>query len=141
VNATALPNFSLVIPNGCDDAHDCSFSSTDSWLQTNIGALLNSSYFQPGGDGLLILWFDEGSLSGLTDSCGTNIADNRASSSSCSGGGGRIAVVVAANDLKAANYKSSVYYQHPSVTRSVCEALGIATPSPAVGAVDFSDFF
>ncbi len=141
VSSTALPNFSLVIPNGCDDAHDCGFSSTDSWLQTNIGALLNSSYFQPGGDGLLIVWFDEGSLSGLTDSCGTNIADNRSSSSSCSGGGGRIAVVVAASDLKAANYKSSVYYQHPSVTRTVCDALGITTPSPAAGAVDFGDFF
>jgi hypothetical protein len=141
VNATALPNFSLVIPNGCDDAHDCSFSSTDSWLQTNIGALLNSSYFQPGGDGLLIVWFDEGSLSSFTDSCVTNGEDDRTSSTVCTGGGGRTAVVVAADDLKSANYKSSVYYQHPSVTRSVCEALGVTTPSPAASAVDFSDFF
>ena len=110
-------------------------------MQTNIGALLNSSYFQPGGDGLLIVWFDEGSLSGLTDSCGTNIADNRTSGTVCTGGGGRTAVVVAADDLKSANYKSSVYYQHPSVTRSVCEALGVTTPAPAASAVDFSDFF
>jgi acid phosphatase len=142
VSATALPNFSLVIPNGCDDAHDCSFSSTDSWLQTNIGALLNSSYFQAGGDGLLILWFDEGSLSGFTAACGTTAhADNRLNSTTCSGGGGRIAVVVAAPDLTAANFKSSVYFQHPSVTKSVCEALGIPTPSPAASAADFSGFF
>lgn len=144
LNAGRLPNFSLVIPNGCDDAHDsgCSnFSAADSWLQTNIGALLNTSYFKPGGDGLLILWFDEGSLSGLTDSCGTNIGDNRSSSTSCSGGGGRIAVVVAAPDLTSANFKSSVYFQHPSVTRSVCEALGIPVPSPASSAADFSGFF
>ena len=142
LNAGRLPNFSLVIPNGCDDAHDCgNFSTADSWLRTNIGALLSKSYFQPGGDGLLILWFDEGSLSGLTDSCGTNIGDNRSSSTSCSGGGGRIAVVVAAPDLVAGNFKSSVYFQHPSVTKSVCEALGIPVPSPAAGAADFSGFF
>ena len=49
--------------------------------------------------------------------------------------------MVAADDLKSANYKSSVYYRHPSVTRSVCEALGVPTPSPAASAVDFSDFF
>jgi phosphatidylinositol-3-phosphatase len=141
LNAGRLPNFSLVIPNGCDDAHDCNnFSTADSWLQTNIGALLNTSWFQPGGDGLLILWFDEGSLSGLTDSCGTNIGDNRSSGSSCSGGGGRIAVVVAAPDARA-NFQSTVYFQHPSVTKSVCEALGIPIPSPASGAADFSGFF
>ncbi|HEY3570712.1 MAG TPA: alkaline phosphatase family protein [Thermoanaerobaculia bacterium] len=142
INAGRLPNFSLVIPNGCDDAHDCSFSTTDSWMQTNIGALLNSSWFQPGGDGLLILWFDEGSLSGFTAACGTTAhADNRSSSTSCSGGGGRTAVVVVAPDLKAANYKSPVYYQHPSVTHSVCNALGINTPAPASTATDFTDFF
>jgi hypothetical protein len=142
LNASRLPNFSLIIPNGCDDAHDCSFSTTDSWMQTNIGALLNTSYFKPGGDGLLILWFDEGSLSGFTAACGTTAhADNRSTSTNCSGGGGRTAVVVVAPDLKSANYKSSVYYQHPSVTHSVCNALGISTPSPASTATDFTDFF
>jgi phosphatidylinositol-3-phosphatase len=142
LNAGRLPNFSLIIPNGCDDAHDCSFSTTDSWMKTNIGALLNKSWFQPGGDGLLILWFDEGSLSGFTAACGTTAhADNRSSSTSCSGGGGRTAVVVVAPDLKAANYKSSVYYQHPSVTHTACNALGISTPSPAAGATDFTNFF
>jgi phosphoesterase family protein len=142
LNASRLPNFSLIIPNGCDDAHDCSFSTTDSWMQTNIGALLNTSYFKPGGDGLLILWFDEGSLSGFTAACGTTAhGDNRSTSTNCSGGGGRTAVVVVAPDLKSPNYKSSVYYQHPSVTHTVCNALGISTPAPASSATDFTDFF
>jgi Phosphoesterase family len=143
LGAGTLPNFSLVIPNGCDDAHDggSCLTTADSWLQANIDPLLNSSYFQPGGDGLLIIWWDEGSLSGLTDSCGTNIADNRSSSTSCSGGGGRIPVVVAASDLKGPGFQSSVFYQHPSVTKTICEALGIPTPSPAAGATDLADFF
>ena len=57
----ALPNFSWITPNGCDDAHDCGLSTADSWLKTNIDPLVQSTYFQPGGDGLLIVSFDEDS--------------------------------------------------------------------------------
>ncbi|PYS56895.1 MAG: hypothetical protein DMF76_23680 [Acidobacteria bacterium] len=53
-----LPNLSWLAPNGCDDAHDCSIGTFDTWLKTVIGPLLASSYFQPGGDGLLIITFD-----------------------------------------------------------------------------------
>src|SRR5437773_640458 len=31
-----LPTFSNIVPNLCNDAHDCSLSTADSWLQTNI---------------------------------------------------------------------------------------------------------
>jgi hypothetical protein len=106
-----------------------------------IDPLLRSAYFQPGGDGLLIVWWDEGSLSGLNDSCGTNITDNRSSAASCNNGGGRVAVVVAAPDLKSAGYQSPVYFQHPSATRTIAEALGITPPPPAAAATDFGDFF
>src|SRR3989441_7765092 len=67
----ALPNFSFITPNGCDDAHDCGLSTADSWLQTNIDPLVKSTYFQPGGDGLLIIVFDENSGSGGTNSTRT----------------------------------------------------------------------
>lgn len=40
---------------------DSSASTFDSWLKTGITPLLASSYFQTGGDGLLIVIFDEGS--------------------------------------------------------------------------------
>src|SRR5438477_4882047 len=65
-----LPNFSWLAPNGCDDAHDCSVGTFDTWLKTEIGPLLASSYFQPGGDGLLIITFDEDDKGG-TPSCTT----------------------------------------------------------------------
>src|SRR5438876_5607266 len=75
----ALPNFSFITPNGCDDAHDCGLSTADSWLQTNIDPLVQSTYFQPGGDGLLIISFDEdssGGSSGLITrtGCGAHVA-------------------------------------------------------------------
>jgi len=52
-----LPNFSWIAPNGCDDAHDCSLSTADTWLQTNIDPLIKNATFQK--DGLLVIVFDE----------------------------------------------------------------------------------
>src|SRR5437763_260585 len=66
----ALPNLSWLSPNGCDDAHDCSVGTFDNWLKTEIGPLLASSYFQPGGDGLLIITWDENDKSG-SPNCST----------------------------------------------------------------------
>jgi len=66
----ALPNLSWLSPNGCDDAHDCGIGTFDSWLKTEIGPLLASSYFQPGGDGLLIITWDENNSSG-SPNCST----------------------------------------------------------------------
>src|SRR5438270_9508653 len=53
----ALPNYSFIVPNLCNDAHDCSLSTADTWLQTNIDPLVKNAQFQQ--DGLLIILFDE----------------------------------------------------------------------------------
>src|SRR3989454_2418007 len=52
-----LPDFSNIVPNLCNDAHDCSLSTADTWLGNNIAPLLTSPTFQR--DGLLIILFDE----------------------------------------------------------------------------------
>src|SRR6184192_7045 len=52
-----LPSFSNIVPNLCNDAHDCGLDVADSWLQTNIAPLIASPVFQQ--DGLLIIVFDE----------------------------------------------------------------------------------
>ncbi|HMC71159.1 MAG TPA: alkaline phosphatase family protein, partial [Mycobacteriales bacterium] len=52
-----LPSFSNIVPNLCNDAHDCSLSTADNWLSANIAPLLASPVFQQ--DGLLIITFDE----------------------------------------------------------------------------------
>ncbi len=60
VSAGALPPFSFIGPDGCDDAHDCSLSTADTWLQNKVVTPLQQSrYFQSNGDGLLIITFDE----------------------------------------------------------------------------------
>src|SRR5207248_9560504 len=55
--AGSLPDFSFIVPNLCDDAHDCSLNVADTWLKTNIDPLIKNSAFQK--DGLLIVVFDE----------------------------------------------------------------------------------
>jgi hypothetical protein len=37
-----LPNYSLVTPNLCDDAHNCGLDVADAWLKKNIAPLLSS---------------------------------------------------------------------------------------------------
>src|SRR5204863_8306018 len=52
-----LPTFSNIVPNLCNDAHDCGLSTADTWLKNNIDPLIKSATFQQ--DGLLIIVFDE----------------------------------------------------------------------------------
>ena len=54
-----LPNLTYIVPDGNYDAHDGTPVQADSFLQTNLAPLLASPAFQPGGDGLLIIAFDE----------------------------------------------------------------------------------
>src|SRR5271156_379999 len=37
-----LPTLSWIVPNGCDDAHDCSIQTFDNWLHQEIGPLVLS---------------------------------------------------------------------------------------------------
>jgi|SRR5215467_15456631 len=58
--AKALPNYSLIVPNLLRYAHDGTMSMADQWLKKNMSALLNSSYFRAGGNGVLFITFDNG---------------------------------------------------------------------------------
>ena len=116
----AFPNYSFIVPNLCNDAHDCSLSIADTWLQTNIDPLVKSAQFQQ--DGLLIILFDE---AGGDD---TN-------------GGGRVAWVAVSAHVKP-GYQSTRLYQHASTLRLSLKALGVtAFPNGAATAPDMDEFF
>jgi hypothetical protein len=55
--ARRLPDFSLVIPNLCDDMHDCSVSTGDAWLKAHVAPLLRSHELR---GGVVFVVFDEG---------------------------------------------------------------------------------
>ena len=106
-----LPDYSNIVPNLCNDAHDCPLTTADDWLRTNIAPLLASTAFQR--DGLLVIVFDEAG------------SDN-------TNGGGRIAWVVVSPKAKP-GYQSTTLYQHQSTLRLTLDALGI-TSFPGAGA-------
>jgi acid phosphatase len=41
-SASTTPNYVFITPNLCDDMHDCSVSTGDTWLKNNLPAILNS---------------------------------------------------------------------------------------------------
>ena len=57
VAASRLPDFSLVIPNLCNDMHDCSVSTGDAWLKAHVAPLLHSPVLR---GGVVFVVFDEG---------------------------------------------------------------------------------
>jgi acid phosphatase len=115
-----LPDYSNIVPNLCNDAHDCSLATADTWLRTHIAPLLASATFQH--DGLLIITFDESG------------GDN-------TNGGGRIAWLVVGPKAKR-GYRSTTLYQHQSTLRLTLEALGITRfPGAAATAPAMSEFF
>src|SRR5690242_563880 len=116
-----LPTFSNIVPDLCNDAHDCSLGTADSWLQTNIAPLIASPVFQQ--DGLLIVVFDE--------SGGDNTL-----------GGGKVYWVAISPSKSKRGYQSTTTYQHQSTLRLILKGLGINTfPGDAATAPDMSEFF
>jgi acid phosphatase len=114
-----LPNYSFVVPNLCNDAHDCSLATADQWLQANIDPLVTSSLFRQ--DGLLVITFDESSGDG-TD------------------GGGHVPTVIVSPRAKR-GYEGAGVYQHESLLRLTAEALGVTPPNAAASAPDMGEFF
>ena len=133
-----LPNFAFITPDGNNDMHNCGSNlgaclwTADQWLKNNIGPLLATAPFQPGGDGVLIIWADEADLS----------TDNRCSATVLTGCGGHIVVAMIGPQVKA-GYKSVTTYHHPSVLKTMLEALGTTANFPAAAntAPDMREFF
>src|SRR5260221_7737950 len=115
-----LPSFSNIVPNLCNDGHDCGLGTADTWLRNKLGPLLASSTFQQ--DGLLIITFDESG------------GDN-------SNGGGRV-FWIAVGPKARLGYQSTTLYQHQSTLRLILSGLGVTSfPGAASNAPDMGEFF
>ena len=55
--AHRLPDFSLVVPNLCNDMHDCSVATGDAWLEAHVVPLLDARALH---GGVVFVVFDEG---------------------------------------------------------------------------------
>ena len=117
-----LPDYSFVIPNKCNDAHDCSLATADNWLKTNIAPLLSTAPFQSGGDGILMIVFDESTASDAAH------------------GGGHVSMVVAGPKVKR-GLRLTTFYQHQSALKTALKALGISSyPGASSSAASLAAF-
>lgn len=121
-----LPEFSFIVPDVMDDAHNGTPQQADSWLQSQVVApLSNTAAFKSGGDGLLVIDFDE------------------AATSDTSYGGGHVSPVLWGPIVKPGyQQSSSTVYQHQSMLRTIMELLGLQNPpSSAASAPLMTEFF
>jgi acid phosphatase len=120
--ANRLPAYSIIIPDVTHDAHDGTLAQADSWLQTSVAPLLNQPYFQPGGDGLMIVTFDE---------CDAAIG-------ACDE---QVYTAVIGPKVKP-HFQSALPYRHQNALRTILDSLGVAVyPGVSATAADMSDFF
>jgi phosphatidylinositol-3-phosphatase len=132
VAANALPNFSFIVPNVVDDAHDCPaggsncstatrLQQADTWLRNNIDPLVNNANF--GQSGLLIITFDE-SANDLTN------------------GGGQVMTVLIGTHVKQGFSGSAAAYDHRSLLDLSLKSLDVMTvPNGAGLAPEMTEFF
>jgi hypothetical protein len=118
-----LPAFSFVVPNNQHNSHDGTLATADDWLRSNIDPIFATPYFQAGGDGILVILFDE------------------SDDSDSAFGGGHIATLIAGPSVKP-GYRSTTFYQHQSLLKTIGKALAL-TSIPAAGstAPDMGEFF
>lgn len=124
-------NYAYITPDVDGDAHNGSLQKADKWLEANVPDILARPEFSAGGDGILFIVWDEGTL----------YSDNRCSAGVTQGCGGRTATLVIGPQVKA-GYQSTVTYHNENVLATVCAAMGLSTcPGAAQNADPMADFF
>lgn len=127
-----LPNYSFIVPNNKDDAHDCptnndcqdsdKLKAFDNWLKKNIDPVIHSPDFDRPGGGVLIITFDE-----ANPLDGTN-------------GGGHTVWVIVGHDVKK-GYTSDAPYRHENTCRFTYDLLGLTDfPGEAAKAASMKEF-
>ncbi|MEU8517172.1 alkaline phosphatase family protein [Kitasatospora sp. NPDC048722] len=109
---TQLPTVSWVIPNLCDDIHDCSISTGDTWLKNNLDAYVQWAKTH---NSLLITTFDE------DDSAGPN----------------QIATFFNGQQVKPGTYSEQI--DHFTVLRTIEDMYGLPHAGAAAQATPITD--
>jgi hypothetical protein len=119
-----LPDYSFIMPDLCNSAHDCGLDVTDKWLGKLVDSILGSPAFDSAS--LLVLTFDEGRTS--EGCCGRPKQD----------GGGRIATILI-SPLVQAGFEDPTPYSHYSLLKTILRSWGLAdlgkTSDPAVSLI------
>ena len=110
--AGALPNLVFVVPNLCDDTHNCAVGVGDTWLSNNLPAMISAV----GPRGMVVLTWDESERSGHNH-----------------------ILTVFAGPLVKSGYVATRRIDHYTVARTVCDALGLPSFGSALSDSSVSD--
>ncbi len=119
LNTGNVGNYNFITPNLCNDMHDCSVQTGDTWLSQIVPIILNSPTYQQ--DGLILITWDEGA-----------------------GTGNNPIGMIALSPFAKQNYANAVAYSHASTVKTIEELFGL---NPLVGHAvdpttnDLADFF
>jgi len=117
-STSTTPNYAFITPNLCNDMHDCSVVTGDSWLQQNLPAILNSPAFTSQRSVLFLTWDEDDSTAG------------------------NLVPLLVMGPAITAGFRSSLGYNHYSVLHTAEVALGLPTLTASdASAVPMSDFF
>jgi hypothetical protein len=59
LNSNALPTYSLVAPNLCDDTHDCGLPAGDQFLKTLLPRIFSSQAYRSGQTAVFVVWDED----------------------------------------------------------------------------------
>jgi phosphatidylinositol-3-phosphatase len=113
----AASDFSLIVPNECNDMHSCSVSVGDAFLQAFVPRITGSPAFK---NSVLFITTDEGTSS--------------------KGGGGRVATLVV-SPLVSAGFTSAAPYNHYALLRTIEDTWGLGCLGQACSAPNMGEFF
>lgn len=113
-----VADVTIIVPNLCNDMHDCSVAVGDSWLRTFVPKITGSSAYADGG--MLFITWDEGA-DGTTPP-------------------NRVATIVS-SPLVAPGTTSNVSHNHYSLLRTIQSALGLGCLANSCSANTLGELF
>jgi phosphatidylinositol-3-phosphatase len=116
----AAANLELIVPNLCNDMHDCPITTGDAWLKSWLGPhILDTPTWRDSNSALFITW-DEGS--------------------SNDDGGGNVATLVISKQTPP-GFTSNMPHDHYSLLRSIQDVWGLGCLQISCMANNLSEFF
>jgi len=114
----AAADYEMIVPNLCNDMHDCSVATGDAFLKGFVPTITSSAAFHD--NGVLFITWDEGT--------------------SAIGGGGHVATLVIGPGVKT-GFTSAVAHDHYSLVRTIEDAWGLGCMNQTCSANDLGEFF
>jgi hypothetical protein len=106
-SVTTTPNYAMIVPNLCNDMHNCSTLTGDTWLKNHVPAILNSPACRV-DKCLLVLTWDE---------------DNGNQNN-------RVLTIFAGSGAKTGGVVSTTAYNHFSLLKTVETIFGLPSQTP-----------